>query len=77
MNYAVSEKEAGCDDIDMDDKEDRSDRGDGVFRLITRQGLYGNGLHWALLGCSRLYCALLKTMQNFVCFICIFTFVAN
>ena len=39
----------------MDDKGDRSERVDGVTRLIRRQDLQGNGLHWALLGCSGLY----------------------
>ena len=52
----VSEKETGCDDIDMDDKGDRSGK---VTRLIGRKGLQKDGLHWALLGCSGLCSAVL------------------
>ena len=43
----------------MDDKGDRSDRGDGVTRLIRRQGLQGNGPHRALVGCTGLCSAAL------------------
>ena len=49
MNYAVSVKEVGCDEVDKDDK------GDGVTRLIGRLGLHGNGQHWAVQGSFQLF----------------------
>ena len=49
-NYAVLEKEVGCDDVDKADLGDRS----GMANRAT--GLTGQ---WAALGCTVLYCAVL------------------
>ena len=49
----------------MDDKGDRSDRGDGVTRLIRLEGFQGNGLHWALVGCTGLCSAVLDCTDLF------------
>ena len=39
VNYAVSEKEAGCDDIDMDDKGDRGDAMTGLIGGLVQGGI--------------------------------------
>ena len=50
VSYAVSEKENGFDDVV---KGDKGDRCDGVT------GRQGNGLHWAILGSTRVFWAIL------------------
>ena len=54
VNYAVSEKEVGCDDDDKNDKGDMVDTADRA-KVFTLDPLGCNGVYRAVLVCSGLY----------------------
>ena len=49
VNYAVSEKEVGCDDIDRGDTADRATGFTGQWAALGAAGLY-----WAVIDCTGL-----------------------